>query len=155
MSMPDSNKRAASNHPLRVYAPSRGNLAIQEAVPATRVAEPARRPNPAVRPDRRPVEEQRPRSLVQLWRDYKVGPKLAIFCCVFAVAGALLFTVRRYSRISAVQSDINELKAQIEQMEITLDSIDVEYMSGVNINAAHSAAEQAGMVYPRSGNYGG
>ena len=94
MSMPEANRRNTPNEPIRVYAPSRGNLAMRpEAVPATRVAEPARRPNPTVRPHRKGQEAPARRTLAQLWREYKVAPVLAVFCCIFAAAGALLVMI--------------------------------------------------------------
>ena len=155
MSMPENRRN--TTEPIRVYAPSRGNLAIQpERIPSTRVAEPARRPRPetTVRPLRKGSESPASRNLLKLWRDWRIAPKLAAFVCVCLAAAAMLFMLRRYSRISAVQTDINKLSKQIAQMEDSIERANVNYMSSIDIGAAHDAATEAGMVYPGAGSYG-
>lgn len=158
MSMPEANRRTVER-PIRVYAPSRGNLALQpEAVPATRVAEPARRPvrkpQPAERPAVRTETKKQRRTLAQIWKAYKVTPKIIAVCCVCLAAGAMLFMVRRYSRIASVQSDINRLSSQISQLESSIEKTNVDYMFSIDIGAAHNAARAAGMVYPDSESFG-
>gem|GEM_PF-274513 len=152
MSMPETNRRPV-NEPIRVYAPSRGNLAVKsEAAPATRVAEPARRPvrrpAPQTRPLVDPKQAQKRRTLADVWRAYKITPKLFAVLCVGAAAASLLFMMKRYSRISAVQREINELSGRIVEMEKGVERTDIEYMFSIDIGAAHDAARQAGMVYP-------
>ncbi len=159
MSMPEANRRNTPNEPIRVYAPSRGNLAIQpERNPATRVAEPVRRPRqePAVRPLTPGKDAVSPshRRFAQIWREYRVTPKLAAFACVCLAAGAMLFMLRRYSRISAVQRDINSLSKEITRMEDSIEQANVSFMSSVDIGAAHDAATEAGMVYPGADSFG-
>lgn len=158
MSMPEVNRRTA-DQPIRVYAPSRGNLALQpDAAPATRVAEPirrpARKPAPAERPLVSPKQKRQTRTLGEIWRAYNITPKLFATVCVCLAAGAMLFMIRRYSRIAAVQSDINRLSKQITEMENSIDKTNVDYMFSIDIDAAHNAARAAGMVYPDSGSFG-
>ena len=158
MSMPEASKRTVER-PIRVYAPSRGNLALQpEAVPQTRVAEPVRRPvrkpQPAERPLVKPGTQKSRRTFAEVWRAYNVTPKLMAVLCVCAAAGAMLFMVRRYSRISAMQSDINKLSQQISEMESHIEKANVDYMFSIDIDAAHNAARAAGMVYPDSESFG-
>ena len=158
MSMPEASKRTVER-PIRVYAPSRGNLALApEAVPSTRVAEPVRRPvrkpQPAARPAERPESKKQRRTLIDILRAYKVLPKLLAVLCVCLAAGAMLFMIRRYSRIAAVQSDINELNVRIAELESEIDKANVDYMFSIDIDAAHDAARAAGMVYPDSGSFG-
>lgn len=159
MSMPEANRRTVER-PIRVYAPSRGNLALQpEPVPSTRVAEPVRRPvrkpQPAQRPLVLPQTKKHRRTLADIWKAYKVTPKLIALLCVFIAAGSMLFMVRRFSRISAMQTDINRLSGKISELESSIEKDNVEYMFSIDIGAAHNAARAAGMVYPDSGNIGG
>ncbi len=155
MSMPETNRRPI-NEPIRVYAPSRGNLAEQpEYSPVTRVAEPVRRPSRRPQPDQRPLVSpktaKKRRSLAEVWRAYKVTPKAAAVLCILLAAAAMLFVLRRYDRITAVQHEIIDLGNRIEQLQNEVERTGNEYNSSIDINAAHEAARAAGMVYPGIG----
>ena len=68
--------------------------------------------------------------------------------CICMAAAALMFVMKRYDRITEVQREIIDLGDRIEEMENAVERTGNEYMSSININAAHSAARNAGMVYP-------
>ena len=152
MSMPETNKRKRLED-IRVYSPSRGNLAIKsEALPYTRVAEPEtaapRRPVlvPAAPADKR-------RTLLDLLRERKVFAKTAAIACVFVAAAALIVTVSGYNNISAVQKQINDLNESVSRMQIDVKSAERTYLESIDTEAAQRAAADAGMVYPvRGGN---
>ena len=158
MSMPETNRRPI-NEPIRVYAPSRGNLAMQpDYVPATRVAEPvrkpARRPQTTERPLVDPKTTRKRRTLAQVWRAYGVTPKLIAVAYICVAAASMLFMLKRYNRISSVQRDINKLHGQIQELEFAVERTNNEYMSSIDIGAAQNAARDAGMVYPGAAGIG-
>ncbi len=155
MSTPETNKRK-SLEALRVYAPSRGNLAIEsEALPYTRVAEPA----PGYEPRRRPTlvpkaPARKKRTLAQVLRENKVVSKLAAVGCVLAVAMALIVMISGYKNISAAQKEINELSKRVSEMESSVEKTNVEYLFSIDVGSATDAAGSAGMTYPAAGGAG-
>ena len=154
MSMPETNRRKSLDA-IRVYAPSRGNLAVKsEALPYTRVAEPV----PA-EPRRRPqlvpaAPAKRRRTLLETLREYKALPKTAAVVMVLAVAFALIVTISGFNTISAAQKEINALNKRVAEMENVVERTNVEYLFSIDIGSAHDAANAAGMAYPGSGNIG-
>ena len=115
---------------------------------------PIRKPQPAERPLVDPKQQRRTRTLGEIWKAYRITPKLLATACVCLAAAAMLFMVKRYSRIAAVQSDINKLSGRITEMENSIEKTNVDYMFSIDIGAAHNAAREAGMVYPDSGSFG-
>ncbi len=148
-----------ANDTIRVYAPSRGNLALStEAAPKTRVAaepvrNPERKPHEVLTP--RKAERVQRRTLWQLMADYKVIPKTFAVVCVGAVAASMLFVMTRYNAISAAYTRTNELAAEVEALEKEVERTNVDYLFSIDIGAAHAAAKAAGMVYPTADNIGG
>lgn len=150
----DSSKRKSLDE-IRVYAPSRGNLALaSETLPRTRVAEPS-----PVRPARKPrlvpvPAKPRRRTLSELVREYKVLPKAAAAIAILAVAFALIVTVSGFNTISATQKEINKLEKKVSDMESTVEKAGVDLLFSIDPEAAHNAAREAGMLYPTARNYG-
>lgn len=155
MSMPETERRRNLDA-LRVYAPSRGNLAIKsEALPATRVAE----PSPSREPRRRPTlvprkPAVRRRTLADVLRENKVLPKTAAVVCVLAMAMALIVMLSGYNNISAAQKEINSLSKRVDDMESVVEKTNVEYLFAIDAGSAHDAASEAGMNYPVFGSSG-
>lgn len=144
-------KNGYSHETIRVYAPSRGNLALApEAAPRTRVAaEPVKKPRRSPAPKQAvPEAKVRRRTLAETMRAYKVLPKFAAVLCVGIATSAMLFVIMRYSRISSAYNEVNELSSQIENMEKAVEKANVDYLFSIDIDAAHDAARAAGMVYP-------
>lgn len=156
MGMPETSKERKSLEAIRVYAPSRGNLAVSsEALPYTRVAEPL----PKTEPRRRPVivpsaPAKERRSLIDTAREYKLLPKLAAFLCVLAMAFSLIVMLSGYNRISAAQKDLNSLNKRVTEMENVVEKTNVEYLFSIDVGSAHDAASAAGMSYAVGGNTG-
>ena len=157
MSIPESNKRK-SRDAIRVYAPSRGNLAIkEETLPVTRVAEPTprrqapRRPRPHLVP-KAPARKRR--TLTELLREFKVVPKAAFLAVVLAAAAMLLFSISGSKNIASVQKEINDLQKEITDLQSVVDKTSVDYLFSIDIGSARGAAAAAGMAYPVSGGSG-
>lgn len=156
MSMPETNRRKNIDA-LRVYAPSRGNLAIDtESLPRTHVAEPAHKPEP-----RRPrpylvpkAPETRRRTLADILREYKVIPKAGFVALVLAVAFALIIMLSGYNDISAAQKRINALDSKVSELQSAVDKTKVDYLFSIDLGSAREAAAQAGMTYPALGSAG-
>ncbi|MCR5808462.1 MAG: hypothetical protein K6G56_02755 [Clostridiales bacterium] len=157
MSMPENNRGRKNLDAIRVYAPSRGNLAVSsEALPYTRVAEPL----PKTEPRRRPVlvpnaPAKKRRTLADLLREYKFLPKLGAVVCVLAVAFSLIVMLSGFNSISAAQKDLNSLSKRVSEMENVVEKTNVEYLFSIDIGSAHDAATAAGMSYavnPNAGN---
>ncbi len=155
MSMPEPNKRK-SLEALRVYAPSRGNLAIEsESLPYTRVAEPLPKTSPRRRPALVPkAPAERRRSLAEVFRANKVLAKTTAVIGILAVALALLVMISGYNKITAAQKEINNLSREVSEMESSVEKANIEYLFSIDIGSAHDAANAAGMRYPVSGNVG-
>ena len=156
MGMPETSRERKNLEAIRVYAPSRGSLAVSsEALPYTRVAEPL----PKTEPRRRPVivpaapKEER-RSLLDTMREYKLLPKLAAFICVVAMAFSLIVMLSGYNAVSAAQKDLNSLNKRVTEMENVVEKTNVEYLFSIDIGSAHDAAAAAGMSYAVNGNTG-
>ena len=155
MSMPKSNSsKRKSLEDLRVYAPSRGSLAIEtEALPYTRVAEPL----PA-QPRRRPklvaLPKTEKRTFADVLRENKVLSRAAALVCVFAVALALVFTLMGYNKVSAAQRELNALSKQATELENSVEKTNIDLLFSINAGSAQDAAEAAGMTYPVTGNAG-
>lgn len=155
MSTPETSKRRNLDT-IRVYAPSRGSLAIEsEALPYTRVAEPA----PGYEPRRRPTlvpkaPAKKKRSLAQVLKENRVTSKLAAVGCVLAVAMALIVMLSGYNNISAAQKEINELSKRVATMESSVEKTNVDYLFSIDDASAHEAAGSAGMTFPVSGGAG-
>jgi cell division protein FtsL len=154
MSIPESNKRKSLDA-IRVYAPSRGNLAIkEETLPQTHVAEPSprkaepRRQRPRLVP-KAPAKKRR--TLTQLIREFKVFPKLAFLAFVLTAAFCFLFMLSGSKDIAAAQKDINDLQEQISDLQSVVDKTNVDYLFSIDISSARGAAAAAGMAYPVSG----
>lgn len=152
--MSTGNDKVRSLREIRVYAPSRGNLALQsEALPRTRVAEP--KPYPERRPKLTPVAPRpKRRTLAQILREYKVFPKLAAVICIAAIAAALIITVSGFNTISETQKEINRLSKKVSEMEKTVEKTGVDLLFSIDLSAAHEAARANGMSYPTAQNYG-
>ena len=151
--MATGKERVKSLDELRVYAPSRGNLAYQsEAIPHVRTAEPAP-DRPIRKPDLRPVAPRpRRRSLFELLRDYKILPKIAAVAAILAVAGVLIVTVSGYNRISAAKRENNKLSKKVIEMEKAVEKAKVDLLFSIDQEAAQEAAQEAGMQYSGIGN---
>lgn len=154
MSIPESNKRKSLDA-IRVYAPSRGNLAIkEETLPITRVAEPSpsrpepRRPRPRLVP-KAPAKKRR--TFAQFVREFKVVPKAAFLTFVLAAAFMLLFSLSGSKNIAAAQREINELRNEISDLQSVVDKTSVDYLFSIDISSARGAAAAAGMSYPAGG----
>ena len=154
MSMPESNKKKSLDA-IRVYAPSRGSLALDsEALPYTRVAEPAPAAAPR-RPKLVPLAPAKKRhTLLDTMREYKVLPKTAAVVCILAMAFALIFTLSGFNNISASQKEINKLSKQVSEMEKNVEKANVDLLFSLDLASAHEAARDAGMSYPGTGNAG-
>ncbi|MCR5611960.1 MAG: hypothetical protein K6F68_09070 [Clostridiales bacterium] len=153
--MSTGNEKAKSLDELRVYAPSRGNLALKsEALPRTRVAEP--KPyEPVRRPKLTPVAPRPKRkTLLEVLREYKFLPKTLAVVVILAMAAALIVTISGFNNISAAQKEINNLSKKVSQMESAVEKTNVDLLFSIDIDAAHAAAEEAGMSYPTAENYG-
>ncbi len=157
MSMPETNKRKNLDA-LRVYAPSRGNLAIDsEALPYTRVAEPTHEVKPRRRPALVPAKKKpasRKRSIAQAAKENNVFYKLVAVACVLAVALALIVMLSGYNSISAAQRELNELSRRVAGMESMVEKTNVEYLFSIDAASSHEAANIAGMTYPVTGGAG-
>lgn len=157
MSMPETNKRKNLDV-LRVYAPSRGNLAIDmETLPRTHVAEPVRKPaprhpRPYLVPEKAP--EVRRRTLADILREYKVAPKLGFVALAVAVAFAFIVMLSGYNDISAAQKRINALDEQVSRLQSAVEKTKVDYLFSIDLGSAREAATQAGMTYPAVGSEG-
>lgn len=151
MSMPETNKRKRLED-IRVYSPSRGNLAIKsEALPQPLLAEPEKAPRRPVLVPVAPAPEKR--SLLDILRENKLLTKAAALICVFAAAAALIITVAGYNNISAVQKQINELNESVSEMQVNVQNAERSYLMSIDTEAAQEAATDAGMRYPvRGGN---
>lgn len=152
MSMPETNRRKRLED-IRVYSPSRGNLAIKsEALPYTRVAEPEKAvPHRPVLVPTAPAEKKL--SVLDRIRERRLFAKAAAIVCVFVAAAALIITVSGYNNISAVQKQINELNESVSQMQVNVNSAERTYLESIDTEAAQRAAADAGMSYPvRGGN---
>lgn len=154
MSMPETNKKKSLDA-IRVYAPSRGNLAIEsEALPYTRVAEPAPAAAPR-RPKLVPLAPAKKRhTLLDTVREYKVLPKTGAVALILAMAFALIFTLSGFNNISAAQKEINSLTKQVSEMEKGVEKANVDLLFALDPAAAHDAARAAGMSYPGTGSLG-
>ena len=156
MSMPETTGKRKNLEALRVYAPSRGNLAIDsEALPYTRVAEPA----PARQPRRRPAlvpvaPAQKRRTLAEVIRENKRIAKSVSVICVLAAAFALIVMLHGYNDISAAQKEINELSTRVSDMEGVVEKANVEYLFSIDVGSAREAAGTAGMTYSGIGGSG-
>ena len=152
--MSTGNANRSSVEEIRVYAPSRGNLALKaETLPRTRVAEPL--PDRPSRPRLRPVKpRQKRRTAIGLLRDYKVIPKTAAVAAVLVVAFAMIFMISGFSGISAAQKQINKLEKQISELESAVEKTNVDLLFSIDAESAHEAARNAGMSYPTSANFG-
>lgn len=156
MSMPETNRRKSLDT-IRVYAPSRGNLAIQsESLPYTRVAEPSPvRPAPGRRPTLVPkAPAKKRRTLADTLREYKVLPKAAAIACILSMAFALIFMLSGFNDISAAQKEINKLNQRVSEMESVVEKTNVDYLFSIDIGAARAAAGEAGMTYAVKSNPG-
>lgn len=153
MSMPNANRRnneQESFDELRVFAPSRGNLAVkEESLPYTHVAEPVTVP---MKPRRvkSPKKEERV-TVAMFLRNAKAMKKVCITAVVLAVAAALIITVSGYNRIAEEQKRINALRDRVEELSVIVET---DSKFPVDFGAARQAAQDAGMVYPSSANYG-
>lgn len=157
MSMPEPNRRRNLDA-IRVYAPSRGNLAIDtESLPRTRVAEPVKKPEPR-RPRPYLVPKQAPavrrRTLADILREYKVAPKAGFVALVVAVAFALIVLLSGYNDLSAAQKRINALDDQVTKLQSVVEKTKVDYLFSIDLGSAREAATQAGMTYPALGSDG-
>ena len=149
MAMPETNRRKNIDA-LRVYAPSRGNLAIEsEALPYTRVAEPSPKYSPR-RPKLVPVKKPavKKQTFADVLRENKVLSKVLAVGCVLAVALALIVMLSGYNSISAAQRDINSLSKRVDDMMSSVEKTNVEYLFSIDVGSAHDAAGSAGMFYP-------
>ncbi len=139
-----ANKQNDINENLRVYAPSRGNLAVDmNAIPATRIA---KQQEPESHRNNKPRREHR--SLLQLMREHKVLPRTVAVLSICAVMGVMLFVMSRYNAIAQGHSELNELSERIEMMQQQVEKANVDYLFAIDINAARDAARSAGMEYP-------
>ena len=158
MSMPESTNRRKNLDALRVYAPSRGNLAIDsEALPYTRVAEPTPESKPRRRPALAPVRNKpavKKQSLAEAAKENKVFYKLIAVACVLAVALALIVMLSGYNSISAAQRELNDLSKRVAGMESMVEKTNVEYLFSIDAASSHEAANIAGMTYPVMGGAG-
>ncbi|MCH5278606.1 MAG: hypothetical protein J1E60_02325 [Christensenellaceae bacterium] len=149
----DNEVRTRANvEPMRVYAPSMGQLAYKTdtAYSSARLAaQPVRRvePTPAAPKPRRvqkPNKQHVPLS--EFLRVNHVYSRVAACALVAAVAVAALFTLLGYESISNAQKEINHLNKQIEQTNTLLDELNMEYLFSLDVTAAQAAAEAAGMT---------
>lgn len=154
--MPETTGKRKNLEALRVYAPSRGNLAIDsEALPYTRVAEPA----PARPARRRPslvpaAPSQEKRTFADVVRENKLVAKVVSVVCILAAAFALIFMIHGYNGISAAQKEINELSKRVADMEGVVEKTNVEYLFSIDVGSAREAAGAAGMTYSGVGGSG-
>lgn len=155
MSMPEAAKRKNLDA-LRVYAPSRGNLAIEnEALPYTRVAEPATKVDIRHRPFIVPKPVSVPKkTIAEHIKDNHVFAKLTAVLCVCLVALSLLVMISGYNSISAAQREMNALTKRVADMESIVEKTNVEYLFSIDVNSAHEAAGSVGMIYPINGGSG-
>ena len=156
MSMPETTGKRKNLEALRVYAPSRGSLAIDsEALPYTRVAEPAPARSPRRRPSLVPVAPaEKRRTLADVVRENKLIAKAASVICVLAAAFALIVMLHGYNGISAAQKEINELSGRVTKMESVVEKTNVEYLFSIDVGSARDAAGAAGMTYSGIGGSG-
>ena len=157
MSMPETTNKRKNIDALRVYAPSRGNLAIEsEALPYTRVAEPSPKQQPRRRPTLVPVRKpaQKKQTFADVLRENRVLTKVLAVGCVLAIALALIVMLSGYNSISAAQREINELSKRVAGMESSVEKTNVEYLFSIDAGSAHDAAGSAGMTYPVTGGAG-
>ena len=150
MSMPKSNSKRKSLDDLRVYAPSRGTLAIEtEALPYTRVAEPLPR-EPRRRPKLTVLPKTHRHTFADTLRENKLLQKTAAIACVFAVALALVITIMGFNRVSSAQRELNSLAKQAEKLENAVEETNIALLFSINssVGSAEDAAESAGMSFP-------
>lgn len=153
MSMPEPSNKRKSLDTLRVYAPSRGSLAVEtEALPLTRVAEPL--PARQRRPKLVALPQKKRRTFADVLREHKVLQRAAMLVSIFAVAFALVVTVSGYNRISAAQRDLNSLSKQAEELKNSVEQTNIDLLFSISSASPQDAAEAAGMSYPVNGHTG-
>ena len=151
MSMPEPSNKRKSLDTLRVYAPSRGSLAVEtEALPVTRVAEPL--PARQRRPKLVALPQKKRRTFADVLREHKVLQRAAMLVSIFAVAFALV--VSGYNRISAAQRDLNSLSKQAEKLKNSVEQTNIDLLFSISSASPQDAAEAAGMSYPVNGHTG-
>ena len=142
----DTRTIGSTQEPARVYAPSNGSLAYRTDYAyrtAQLAAQPKRRPEPALEPHIGTKPKQRRVSLIEIARRNKFFPKLLAVMCVFAVAAVAVFTVVRFVNIAGIQANINELNAQIEATQRSIDNLDSSTQPIMNVT---EVANSVGLV---------
>lgn len=131
----------------KLYSPTHGSVAYAyESAVA-----PAPKPKPTTRPAQRPAPVAAPRQQVK--PRLSAGCRLSVFVSMVLLSATLLFVVFRYSMVAAEYAKVNELQANIEDVQLRIRSLNVNLECAVNIQQIKDKAQSWGMDYPMASQY--
>lgn len=131
----EKDRRRAHNAGTRLYAPTKDSAALsydpETGDPILTDAEGNTIPSP-----------------LAAQREMTSFERVSIMFCAFVFAGMILFTLSGYERITRAYADINDLNAEIEDVQLHISELNVSIECAVTIDQAEAAALAAGMTYP-------